>query len=253
MREVPFVGGNLSRARRVGDVVQRDAGAWTPTVHALLRHLHARGFRAAPTPISYDEDAETLAFVAGETHVGWPEPLPEWVYDPRTAASAARLLRAFHDTTALFTPPEAKWRIVAPTPHEVICHNDWAPYNAVFTAHEVTAMLDWDTTGPGSRLWDLTRAAFVWVPLYTDYDAIDTREKGTRLRLFCAAYGWNDPAAVIDLLPSQLRWYADNTEREARGGHPGFVKLVSWGVPEGHRRDAEILAREAPEMKAGAT
>ena len=33
---------------RRGDVVIRDAGPWTPAVHALLRHLEDTGFAAAP-------------------------------------------------------------------------------------------------------------------------------------------------------------------------------------------------------------
>ena len=33
---------------RRGNVVIRDAGPWTPAVHALLRHLEDAGFAAAP-------------------------------------------------------------------------------------------------------------------------------------------------------------------------------------------------------------
>ncbi len=37
-------GGNTGGAARVGDTVRRTAGAWTPAVHAVLRHLEAAGF-----------------------------------------------------------------------------------------------------------------------------------------------------------------------------------------------------------------
>jgi Ser/Thr protein kinase RdoA (MazF antagonist) len=205
-------------------------------VHALLRHLHSRGFHAAPRPISYDQRVETLTFVPGDTHVGWPDPLPHWIYDPAPATSAARLLRAFHDASIGFRPAEARWRIVAPTAHEVICHNDWAPYNAVFEGKTVIAMLDWDGAGPGSSVWDIARSAFVWVPLYPKYADADLPEKGRRLRAFCEAYGWDDVAAVIDLQPMQLRWYADDMERG----------------PNSFRRDAEILSHDASALKAGA-
>jgi hypothetical protein len=47
--EIPLDGGNMSSGVvRVGDTVRRPAGPWTPTVHALLGHLHAAGFRGAP-------------------------------------------------------------------------------------------------------------------------------------------------------------------------------------------------------------
>jgi len=41
-------GGGRSVVRRRGDLVIRDAGPWTPAVHALLRHLEDVGFSAAP-------------------------------------------------------------------------------------------------------------------------------------------------------------------------------------------------------------
>ena len=46
--EQPFEDGNITAVVRVGDTVRRTTGPWTPAVHALLRHLEARGFDAAP-------------------------------------------------------------------------------------------------------------------------------------------------------------------------------------------------------------
>ena len=56
---------------RRGDVVVRDAGAWTRTVHTLLRHLEERNFPAPRVVGSgFDEDGrETLTYIGGET--GW--------------------------------------------------------------------------------------------------------------------------------------------------------------------------------------
>ena len=49
----------------------------------------------------------------------------------------------------------------------------------------------------------------------------------------------------------QLRYYADEAEREARAGHPAWTKLVEWGVPERGRHDAERIARDARALKGG--
>jgi hypothetical protein len=49
--EIPLSGGNMSSGVvRVGDTVRRPAGPWTPSVHALLTHLHDAGFDGAPRP-----------------------------------------------------------------------------------------------------------------------------------------------------------------------------------------------------------
>jgi len=74
---------------RAGDIVIRDAGPWTPTVHALLRHLEEVGFHGAPRVVGSGFDAqgrETLSFVAGE----FIQPGP-WTLDG--AASVGMLCR----------------------------------------------------------------------------------------------------------------------------------------------------------------
>jgi hypothetical protein len=57
---------------RSGDVVIRDAGPWTPTVHKLLRHFEDVGFAGATRIVDSGFDAqgrETLSYVEGEfTH-----------------------------------------------------------------------------------------------------------------------------------------------------------------------------------------
>ncbi|BCJ57962.1 hypothetical protein Jiend_13840 [Micromonospora endophytica] len=47
-QEIPLHGGNVSTVVRVGDTVRRNVGPWTPSVHALLRHLEYVGFTGAP-------------------------------------------------------------------------------------------------------------------------------------------------------------------------------------------------------------
>src|SRR6266511_2463820 len=87
--EIPL-GGNLSGSVRVGDTVRRRAGPWTPAVHALLAHLRAVGFSAAPRPLGNDERGRAvLAVIPGEIHEGWPEPMPRWMYDDYATLTTA--------------------------------------------------------------------------------------------------------------------------------------------------------------------
>src|ERR1700692_2075672 len=83
---------------RSGDVVVRDSGPWTPTVHALLRHLETVGFDGAARVVGWGcEPAglETLAFIQGDfIHPG------PWTLEG--AASVGVLLRQLHDATASF-------------------------------------------------------------------------------------------------------------------------------------------------------
>jgi hypothetical protein len=194
-----------------------------------------------------DRGRAVLSFIPGEVHAGWPDPPPAWMFqDTSTLIAAAGLLRRYHDSVDGFLPPpDAHWRFVAPVTHEVICHNDWSPGNAVFRGHIPTFMLDWDSAGPGSRLWDLAGSAFSWVPLNPRKTPPSLREKAARFKLFCDAYGEGIATQdVLDTLIEQLPIQADVIQAGADGGDPGFSKLAGWDMPAVLRNDAARLAEQ---------
>ena len=72
-----------------GNVIHGPSGAWTPTVHTLLRYLESVGFAGSPRVIGtgFDQDGlETLSFIAGE----FKKPGP---WDLDGAASVGHLLK----------------------------------------------------------------------------------------------------------------------------------------------------------------
>jgi aminoglycoside phosphotransferase (APT) family kinase protein len=229
------LGGNLNAAVRVGDTVRRRAGPWTPAVHALLRYLESVDF-PAPRVRGMDEDGrEILGFIEGEAHSGTFEALPDRIMaDPQLIASA-QLLRRYHDVVAGFHPSaDARWRLVAPTAAEVICHNDWSPWNALLRKGRFALTLDWDLAGPGTRLWDVANAAYSWAPLAADGGRHKIEDQARRLGLFVDAYGLPDRKDRSDLLPT-LRLRVQHVARfiteQAALGDPGMQRLVWWNVP----------------------
>lgn len=233
MPEEQSLGGNLNDAVRVGDTVRRRAGPWTPAVHALLRFLEREGFDA-PRVIGMDERGrEILEYMAGEAYAGNPVPLPDQVFREDHLVGAARLLRRYHDTVARFDPPPgATWRLVGPAPHEIICHNDWSPWNALFRNGRLVATLDWDLAGPGPRLFDVANAAYSWTPLISGATAIpDIHERARRLRLFCDEYGLEDRTALLDAMRERLIYVSEFIAEQARLGDPGMMRLVGWDTP----------------------
>ncbi len=230
--EVPL-GGNLNDAVRVGDTVRRRAGPWTPAVHTLLRFLEADGF-PAPRARGMDEKGrEILEYIEGEAHAGNPIPLPDSVFDEDHMIEAARLLRRYHDAVVRFRPPpELIWRLVSPRPHELILHNDWSPWNALFRDGRLALTLDWDLAGPGPRIWDVANAAYCWVPLIAGATAIsDDRERSRRLGLFADAYGLEDRAGLIPALRARLVHVGRFIDEQASLGDPGMQRLVAWDTP----------------------
>jgi hypothetical protein len=206
------------------------------------------GFGAAPEAIGMDEqDRAVLSFLPGEVHAGWPDPLPDWMFeDPSTLIAAARLLRRYHDSLDGFVPPpDAQWRFVAPGTHEVICHNDWSPGNALFRGRIPVAMLDWDSAGPGTRAWDLASAAYWWVPLNPRVTPPSLADKAARFALFSVTYGAGlYRQEVLDTLIKLLPTQADVIQAGADAGDPGFARLAGWNIPAVLREDADRLGEQ---------
>ena len=239
--EIVLTGGNMTPVVRVGDTVRRGAGPWTPTIHALLRHLRASGFDRVPEPLGIDDRGrEIISFLPG--CVG-TYPLPDFVLSDATLETVARTLRACHDATLTFeAPPHATWQWPAHEPVQVICHNDFAPYNMLFEDGRLTGIIDWDLASPGPRVWDMGYAAYRFVPL-TDPANPDVRnpglaEQARRLACFCHAYGDAvEPRAVAETAVAILRELVAFIRREAAAGDPAQTAVLERGDVEIYERD----------------
>jgi hypothetical protein len=188
-----LTGGNMNAVQRIGDTVHRQAGPWTPTIHRLLDHLHSKAITWLPRVHGYDDDGrEVLDYLPGLV----PKyPLPTWIWDDAVLVSAVEHLKDFHDATRDFpATPGDTWQIAAHEPADVVCHNDFAPYNMVFDdEHRLRGVIDCDTASPGSRVWDLAYLAYRLVPLTsppnTDTPVVEPAVRQRRLALLCSTYG----------------------------------------------------------------
>ena len=233
--EVPLAGGWLSNVVRVGDTVRRLAGAWTPSVHALLRYLESAGYPYSPRVLGIDERGrEVLTYIPGEAaYVPWPGAMRA----DAGLAEFARALALYHQAVAGFVPPsDAVWRTTSRPlrPGEVICHGDFAPWNSIWRDGRLAGIIDWDLAAPGPALHDVAYAAWYAVPLHHEAEInlqgpADLRQ---RLRLFCAAAGDYSPATLLRALDA-----VQALERERLDG-PGARGVEPWAtfVARGERQ-----------------
>lgn len=240
-------GGYMSSVVRRGNTVRRPKKPWSATVMGLLRHLRERGFAGVPLPIGFDDEGrEVLEFVEGEPG---NYPLAPYMTSETVLVEAARLLRDFHDATLSYRAPrDAIWQFSDPDEreHEVICHNDFAPYNMVFREQRLRAIIDFDTAGPGPRIWDVAYAAYRFVPLSADphSEALGWRlpyDRGELLRAFCDSYGLERPETLLPTVERRLEALLSLIAQGAAAGDPRFEQVMAEGHHENYQRDISFI------------
>jgi Phosphotransferase enzyme family len=256
-QEIPLIGGNTSTVVRVGDTVRRNAGPWTPAVHSLLRHLERVGFTGAPRALGMDERGrEVLSYLEGECGA---YPLkPHWVTDDALVA-VATMLRRFHDAQYGFRPAAgAVWRSFGPPPPgtEVICHHDAAPHNVIWRPDDTLALIDFDLSSPGARIYDVAYAAWTWVPLFSDRDSVTlgwhSPDRARRLRLFADAYGLipRDRHRLVATIRARIVDHVEGIRRMAAAGEPAFVRIVHKGHLRRPMRDVRLIDQEHHQLES---
>jgi Ser/Thr protein kinase RdoA (MazF antagonist) len=179
---------------RQGDRVLRPAGPWTPTVHALLRHLERVGFPAAPRVVGdgYDDQGrEVLTWLPGR--IAHPRP-----YTDAQIWQVGQLLGALHQATASFqAPPQAVWQpwtLHSRTPDAVISHCNVGPWHVVMDQGRPVGLIDWSLAGPTDRLDELAVSGWWNAQLHDDDIAEinrlpDATGRAGQLRAFLDGYG----------------------------------------------------------------
>lgn len=219
--DIPLTGGGRTAVIRRGDVVHRETGPWAPAVHALLRHLEAVGFPAAPRVVGsgFDEHGrETLSFLPGASlHPGpWPE---------EALFTLGRLLADLHRATQSFVPPEnAAWRdwfgrSLGAGPR-VIGHCDLGQWNILAQHGQPTGFIDFEQAGPVDPLVELAQLCWLNAHLFDD----DLAERLTLpplavrakyLRLITDGYGLASKARET-LVPTMIALATHDAANEAR-------------------------------------
>ncbi len=208
--ETPLTGGNVNaEVVKVGNTVRRKPSKHALTIHRFLKHLAFAGFTQAPNFLGTDERGrEILSYIEGETDF----PADIWENE-KTLDAAVNMLRRFHDASAEFIiTADDSWayRHSDPNMHEVICHNDFAPYNMIFKNGTPVGVIDFDLIGPGPRIRDLAYFTYWMVPLsfasddMNKFTEIEIKNSCPRLNKIAETYGDIEILGLINAIEDIL-------------------------------------------------
>jgi hypothetical protein len=97
-----------------------------------------------------------------------------------------------------------------------------------FKRGHLVGFIDWDDAVPGTRLRDLVNAIYNYVDV-SHWANQATAEQARRIQLMCAAYGWDDPIAIINDFEADLQHALRKHEKAGRAGAiKVFREEVSW-------------------------
>ncbi|BAZ13882.1 hypothetical protein NIES4071_57220 [Calothrix sp. NIES-4071] len=209
LQEILLTGGktNLGSIVRIENTVRRPLNSNSTFVHKFLQYLENINFDASPRFLGIDEQGrEIITFIEG--HV--PSNLE--YYSNEQLVAAALIIRRFHDATQ---------GCELALNEEVICHNDLSPCNFVFIDGIPTSIIDFDMAAPGTRIFDLAYAAWLWLDIGNEEISADDQKR--RLVVFAEAYGISDMDLLIEVMS----------------------KRQSILIEEGHRRQKRCMVKWA--------
>jgi hypothetical protein len=265
---VPLAGGDVTEGVvRVGDTVRRPVGPHSPLVHALLAHLESAGFAGAPRFLGIDgAGREVLSYIDGEVA---GRPRPPWIADETRLVSVGRLVRAYDDAAASFTPApdvlpdttpaELAGLPAAPEyPPELIGHTDITLENVVFRDGLAVALIDFDLAHPVTRADEMFNTMMWWAPLFDPRDVdppLREVDVPRRARMLADAYGLSgtDRERIIEvgMLHTRRGWYLMKYWAQTRGG--GWQRMWDEGVGDVIKRREAWLDQHAATLTAALT
>jgi hypothetical protein len=227
-----------ARTYLANGIVYRPRTPWTGSVHALLRHLEAAGYRGAPRLVGSGFDAngrQQMGYVEGELVHPYP-------WSDEGIVEVAGLLRELHDATANFTPPPdgrwMPWYTHRPADDPVYGHGDVGPWNIIARDGLPVAFIDWEFSGPVDRLDEVAETIRLNCQLHgEDVAALqglpDPPTRAYQVRLFADAYGLDggQRAEIVGrMIEAALRGCANDCDEAIITPDFGGPHPMVWGM-----------------------
>ncbi len=230
-QEEQLTGGNTAESVvRLGSTVRKPVTPSTSAVNSFLAHLRTMGFQSSPASFGIDEQGrQILEFVQGPL---WASSAPHTQTDLCRVGS---IIRTLHEAATAFKAPKGtQWDFrYEPEEHDLICHNDLAPWNLV-CGSDRWVFIDWDAAAPSTRLWDLAWASISFPPFEP---GCDLPKAASAMHALLNGYGLEEASygKLIRLMVTRARAEHDFIVEGAKKSKQPWARLYAeehhqyWG------------------------
>ena len=232
--EEALTGGNSTAGVvRVEDTVRKPWLQTTDLTVGYMRDLRDRGIDL-PKPRGRDEKGRlVLEYIPGDLAMS-RGPL-----DTSLLRRVGALVRSIH-TASLGLPVQGSWDVLLPADQpNLLCHNDLAAWNLLIDGERLV-FIDWDGSGPSTRLWDLAYAAISFGHLFA---AEDVDVASCRLAAFIDGYDADDMlrAAIPETMAQRARAMHDLLRRSHESRREPWGTMYVGGHGEHWRTTADFI------------
>ncbi|EGP4841376.1 TPA: phosphotransferase [Enterococcus faecium] len=221
-----FEKGNMSTITKKGNTIYKSKPHNIQTVKRFLVYMEPYDLNI-PKYLGETSDKIHLSFVKGNSIHSNTDNISS---EKRLVMikSAAKLLATYHLATEKFPVLEEDkyfFSYNGSLEKDVICHNDFAPYNLTFEDYEAVGIIDFDTICPAPREWDIAYALYRFILI----DKNIKNEYQKFIKLFLKAYEYQKDTDFFPIVIERIQALINLFDDEISKNNQSFIEMERKG------------------------
>lgn len=221
-----FTKGNMTTITKKGNTIYKSKPYNIQTIKRFLKYMEAYNLNI-PKYLGETSDKIHLSYVNGNSiHSNTYNITFEKRMD--MISSAAKLLATYHTATENFPVLKEDRYFLSykgSLKNDVICHNDFAPYNLTFEDYKAVGIIDFDTICPAPREWDIAYALYRFILI----DKNMNNKYRELIELFLKEYDYKKDTDFFPIILERIQALIILFDDEISKNNQSFIEMEKNG------------------------